>query len=229
MLLIFAIWLQNTGLGAFMRWSTLAYPIVLTLHLVCISLFGATLLVTDLRLLGWGMRGRAISSVVNQMRVPKRIGFVLVVTCGFLVFSSKAEEYYYNPFFRIKVLLLALVVLHALIFRGSVYSAPSSLDRPHPPASAKLAGGLSLLLWLCIAIAGRSIGYTHAPVGSHHYAGLTGPATRVIALHQADADVQMNTLGTWLGIEMNGRSENAIHSSRPFGTTQQTGPGFPAP
>jgi hypothetical protein len=169
MFLAFTVWLQNTALGAFMRWSTLAYPIVLSLHLVCISLFGAMLLMTDLRLLGWALRSRSIASVVNQMRVPKRIGLLLVVTCGFLVFSSKAEEYYYNPFFRIKVALLVLVVVHSLIFRG-VYSAPASLDGlGHPPMRAKLAGGFSLLLWLCIAIAGRSIGYTHAPAGSHHY------------------------------------------------------------
>jgi hypothetical protein len=181
MLLAFTIWLQNTGVGAFMRWTPLAYPIVLTLHLVCISLFAATLLITDLRLLGWALRSRSIASVVNQMRVPKRIGFALVVTCGFLVFSSKAEEYYYNPFFRIKVLLLALVVVHSLIFRARVYRAPASLDGPHPPVRAKLAGGLSLALWLSIAIMGRSIGYTHAPVGTHHYAASLAPPEGSIA------------------------------------------------
>jgi hypothetical protein len=171
MLLSLAIWLQNTGLGAFVRWSPWADPILLSLHIVCISLFGAMILVTDLRLLGWAMRGHSISGVVNQLRVPKRIGFVLVVTCGILLFGSKAEEYYYNSFSRIKILLLALVAIHALVFRGSVYGAAASLDKLNPPPQAKLAAGLSLLLWLSIAVAGRSIGYISAPAGSHHYAG----------------------------------------------------------
>jgi hypothetical protein len=69
------------------------------------------------------------------------------LACGFLLFSSKAEEYYYNPFFQTKVLLLVLVAVHALVFRGSMYGNPVVLDRDgHPPAAAKLAAGLSLVL-----------------------------------------------------------------------------------
>lgn len=180
MLLSLAIWFQNTGLGAFVRDSGWAYPIILTLHLVCISLFAAMILVTDLRLLGWAMRGHSISSVVDQLRAPKRIGFVLVATCGILLFGSKAEEYYYNPFFRVKILLFVLVAVHALVFRRRLYNVAARLDKLNqPPARAKLAAGLSLLLWLCIVIAGRGIGYISAPAGSHHYAGLVAPASRV--------------------------------------------------
>ncbi len=62
-----------------------------------------------MRLLGWSMRKRSISDVVEQFRVPKRYGLLLVVTCGILMASAKAEEYYYNAFFRTKLILLALV------------------------------------------------------------------------------------------------------------------------
>jgi len=40
----------------------------------------------------------------------ERIGFLIVATCGFLLASSKAEEYYYNSFFRLKLALFALVL-----------------------------------------------------------------------------------------------------------------------
>src|SRR5579863_4805122 len=155
MLLSLAIRLQNTKLFEFLRDTGRGYQIVLSLHLACISLFAAMILLTDLRLLGWGMRRESVSDIVNQTRVPKRIAFVLAATCGFLMFGMKAEECYYNDFFRIKILLFALVAVHALAFRRSVYSQAAELDRLNrPPGRAKLAAGLSLLLWSCIVCAG---------------------------------------------------------------------------
>ena len=166
MLLSLAIWLQNTGLFRFIRESDHGYEILLALHVSSIALFAATVVLTDLRLLGWALRGYTMQSVVNQLRVPKRIGFLCVATFGFLMFGMKAEEYYYNVFFRTKVLLFLLVAVHALIFRPRVY------NRAAPPAGVKLAAGCSLALWLAIVCAGRGIGYIHPPVFSHHFAML---------------------------------------------------------
>jgi hypothetical protein len=85
-----------------------------------------------------------------------------------LLFSSKAEEYYYNSFFRTKILLLVLVAVQALVFRKSVYGDPAELDRaPELPARAKLAAALSLFLWLAILCAGRYIGYVEGRSGMH--------------------------------------------------------------
>src|SRR6185369_17006599 len=117
MLLSLAIWLQNTGLLRFLRESDHGYEMLLALHVSSIALFAATVVMTDLRLLGWALRGHTMESVVNQLRVPKRIGFLCVATFGFLMFGIKAEEYYYNVFFRTKVLLFLLIAVHALIFR----------------------------------------------------------------------------------------------------------------
>jgi hypothetical protein len=58
------------------------------------------------------------------------------------------------------MLLLALVCVHALVFRRSVYANAEELDKAaRMPAQARLAGTLSLILWMCIALAGRGIGY----------------------------------------------------------------------
>lgn len=166
----FAIWMQNLPLFAAVRDSPYAYPIILTLHLTFISLFAAMVLATDFRLLGWGMRKHSISDIVNQLRLPKWIGLVLVITCGILLLGSKAEEYFYNVFFQIKAVLLALVAVHAMVFRGSVYSKAAEMDKlGGATPRAKLAASLSLLLWLCIACAGRAIGYINPPAGSHHF------------------------------------------------------------
>jgi hypothetical protein len=158
MLTSFLIWLQNLEPFSDLRSSAYAYPVVLALHLSAVSLFGAMIVATDLRLLGWALRDGSIADVIGRSRWPKRIGFLLAATCGFLLFSSKAEEYFYNPFFRIKVLLVMLVAVHALAFRRSVYRNADLDLTPEPPPRAKLAAGLSLFLWLSILCAGRYIG-----------------------------------------------------------------------
>ncbi len=176
MLLSLARWAENTEFFAYLRSSSYAYPAILSLHMVAIALFGGMIVMTDLRLLGWAMRSRTVADVVDQLRVPKRIGFVIAATCGILLLGSKAEEYYYNAFFRTKILLFVMVVLHALVFRGSVYNRAAELDRaPRMPARAKLAAALSLLLWIGIFSAGRGIGFIPAPPGIHYRAGLFAP------------------------------------------------------
>jgi len=176
MLLSLARWAENTEFFAYLRSSSYAYPAILSLHMVAIALFGGMIVMTDLRLLGWAMRSRTVADVVDQLRVPKRIGFVIAATCGILLLGSKAEEYYYNVLFRTKILLFVMVALHALVFRNSVYNRAAELDRaPRMPARAKLAACLSLLLWVSIFSVGRGIGFIPAPPGIHYTAGLFAP------------------------------------------------------
>lgn len=171
MLLSAAIWLQNTGLMRALRESDRGYETLLALHVSCIAFFAAMILLTDLRLLHLAPSGYSVSDIVDQLRVPKRIGFLCVATFGFLMFGMKAEEYYLNIFFRIKVLLFLLVAAHALVFRPRVYNRAADLEgSAKPPLRAQAAALLSMLLWFGIVCAGRGIGYIHPPPFSHHFA-----------------------------------------------------------
>jgi hypothetical protein len=162
-LLEFFRWIQSTQMMTAFRESGLVYPVTLSLHLVGMGLFGGMIAITDLRLLGWAMKGTPIADVVDQLRVWKRIGFVLVVGCGLFLVGSKAELYYYNPFYWTKMTLLLLVGVHALAFR-SVYGNPAGLDSaPTVPGKAKLAACLSLLIWVGLVAMGRSIAYFDVP------------------------------------------------------------------
>src|SRR6266852_4514153 len=121
MLLSFAIWVQNTRFFTYLRGSpSYVYPVILSLHMVALALFGGMILMTDLRLLGWAMRKRSVADLVNQLRIPKHIGFIIAATLGLLLLGAKAEVYYFNIFFRIKASLFGLVAVHALVFRESV-------------------------------------------------------------------------------------------------------------
>jgi hypothetical protein len=157
-------WIQSTNGATALRESSLVYPIVMAGHLTGMGLFGGMVAITDLRLLGWAMRGSSISSVVDQLRIWKRIGFVMVVGCGALLLAAKAELYYYNPFYWTKMTLLLLVGVHALVFHRSVYGNTAALDSaPEVPRIAKIAACISLLIWVGLVSAGRSIAYFDVP------------------------------------------------------------------
>jgi hypothetical protein len=168
MLLTLLQWIQNTDFFVYLRSSGYLYPVVLALHLSAISLFGGMIILTDLSLLGWIPRHVSAAALVNGLRVPKRIGLLVAATFGLLLFCCKAEQYYYNPYFRSKLLLLALVAVHALVFRSRVYNRPyEMMPVGRPTLQARLAAVLSLLLWAGILTAGRAIGYVPAPRGLH--------------------------------------------------------------
>jgi hypothetical protein len=152
--------LQSIGFLADIRESALVYPVILATHLVCIGLFGGMILMTDLRLLGLGMGDLTISEVVNGLRWPKRIGLVLIVICGLLLFSSEALKYEPNPYFWTKMTLLVLATIHYFVFRNSVYNNTEELDKsPVIPTRVKTAAVLSMVIWVSIPICGRLIAY----------------------------------------------------------------------
>ena len=150
-------WIQDTAPMTALRESALVYPIIMTGHLTGMALFGGMIAITDLRLLGWAMRDTPVNDVLEQLRRWKQLGFVLVVGCGAMLLGSKAELYYYNPFYWTKMALLLLVGVHALAFR-KVYANPAAF-----PSKAKVAACLSLFIWVGLVSAGRSIAYWDVP------------------------------------------------------------------
>jgi hypothetical protein len=156
--------IQGTDFFTSLRESALAYPIIMSLHLSSIAVFGGLILLTDLRLLGLAMPSVSVSDMIAQTRIWKRIGFVIMVTCGILLAGAKFESYYDNPYFELKLALLLLVGVHAWVFHRSVYGNAPELDRaPAIPGIAKTAACISLVLWIGILSAGRWIAYYERP------------------------------------------------------------------
>jgi hypothetical protein len=156
----FAHWLEGREWAMDFAASVHAYPIVLAIHLSCIAVFGGMILVTNLRLLGWVLTDYPVTEVVSRLRAWKTAGFLIMAACGVLLAGSEAGKYYANNYFWFKMSLLALVGLHALVFRRGVYrSAPKPDGSAVAPGQAKLAAISSLILWTGVICAGRLIGY----------------------------------------------------------------------
>jgi hypothetical protein len=151
-------WIESTRLSIAIREGGLPYPIIGGIHLLSIALFGGMLLATDLRLLGWAMRNRRVSDIWYQFLPWKRLGFVVVVITGLLLTWAEPIRLYKSPSFWVKMILFALVGVHALAFRHSVYAHPEKLDGAIS-SQAKLAAVLSLLLWAGLIVSGRLIAF----------------------------------------------------------------------
>jgi hypothetical protein len=154
----FVEWIQNTDLSTAIREGGLPYPIIGGVHLLSIALFGGMLLATDVRLLGWGLRHLKVSDLISQLRPWKWFGFVVVVVTGLLLMWAEPVRLYKSPSFWVKMVLFALVGVHALAFRPGVYQHPEKLDAGIP-GQARLAAALSLVLWAGIIVSGRLIAF----------------------------------------------------------------------
>jgi hypothetical protein len=141
------------SLFSWIRQSADAYLAILSLHVVAIALFGGMVLLTDLRLLGVGMRSYSVPELLKGLRRPKRIGLALALGSGVVLFALQAERYASDPWFWTKMALLLLIGVHSLLFRRRVYNSPEHNDR-----RAKAAAGLSLLLWTGVICMGREPG-----------------------------------------------------------------------
>jgi hypothetical protein len=151
-------WVESTNLSTTIREGALPYPVIGGFHLLGIALFGGMVLVTDLRLLGWVMRGQLVSEIVQQFRPWKQAGFVLVVSSGLLLAWAEPQKLYRSSSFWIKMALLLLVGIHAVLFHPGVYANAARLDEA-VTARAKLAAALSLLLWAGLIVSGRLIAF----------------------------------------------------------------------
>ena len=153
-------WLGNTPWSIALHESRYAFLVVLTIHVLTLSVFVGTALMIDLRLLGVTMMRVPASQVIARLVPWSAAGLILMMTSGALLFYAAPLVRYQNVFFRMKMATLVLALLNAWFFHRTVYRRIADWDRDAvPPRAARLAGGLSLVLWVVIITAGRMMAY----------------------------------------------------------------------
>jgi uncharacterized protein DUF6644 len=153
-------WLANTSWSIALHESRYAFLVVLTIHVLTLSVFVGTSLMIDLRLLGVAMIRVPASQVIERLVPWSAAGLILMMTSGALLFYAAPLVRYQNIFFRMKMATLVLALLNAWLFHRTVYRRIADWDRDAvPPRAARLAGGLSLILWVVIITAGRMMAY----------------------------------------------------------------------
>lgn len=152
-----ALALEHSGVGTWMRTAELAYPTVNVLHLLGLTLLIGPMLLLDLRLIGIGRQFvlQDVSAVLTRLAVA---GIVILALTGFLLFSADAGPLIQNRMLLIKLALIAIALLNAIVFRSLWERRLSDWDRKPPPLG-RLQAALSIVLWLSAGALGRWIAY----------------------------------------------------------------------
>jgi hypothetical protein len=140
--------------------ETLWYPIIESVHVLGIVFVLGTAGVLDLRLLGRVMQRQPVSQVAQQLLPWTFGGFAIMMLSGLVLVYTEPVKTYHSLWAPIKLGLLILAGLNAWIFQIGVYRSVDQWDNAAvTPLGAKLAGAVSLVLWVGIVMAGRLIAY----------------------------------------------------------------------
>lgn len=153
--------LQNSALGTAIRESNWWYAVLNVAHVLALMVAAGSIMFFDLRLLGLGLTRTPVSEAASRLLPWTWGGFSAMALTGVLLITSEAERLYFNTAFRVKIVCLILAGINVLVFHFTVFRSVDQWDRSAvTPARARIAGALSLLLWLSMLAAGRAIGYT---------------------------------------------------------------------
>ena len=152
--------LQASPLGQTISESTWMFPTIETIHVVAIATVLGSIAVVDLRLLGVASRGRPASALIREFLPWTWGAFALAVVSGSLLFTSRAADYMALPAFVAKFAIMALAAANMLVFHLTAERRIATWDLGRPAPGARIAGGLSLLLWAAIVVCGRQVGFS---------------------------------------------------------------------
>ena len=135
--------------------TLLAYPTILTLHTVGLSIVFGTCVVMDLWVLG---RMRAVpASAFSRAPLLVWSAFVVNAVTGVLLFLPSAEQKAFQLVFHVKLACIAVaLVLYARLRAVAFHDEPAVL--PFSPHARTLAV-LSLIFWAGATVAGRLMAY----------------------------------------------------------------------
>ena len=146
-------WLDHTPIGEALRSNRVLFPLVSILHLIGLALLVGTILVTDIGLMGIGMRRQPVARIAAQLQPLTWIGLAIMLITGPTLLMGEAITMYCNWVFWIKLGFVAL----AIAFYFTIHRKATAEGASLTPVGAKSIGIISLALWICAGLAAKSI------------------------------------------------------------------------
>ena len=154
--------LRTSPPGVWVRHSVWGWPVLESLHFMGMSVLIGTIGLFDLRLLGFA---RGVPYAALHRLIPLGIGaYTLNLLTGLVFLSGMPDQYLWNPAFRFKVTFMAVAGLNVLFFYSRVFRRLQTLSPDSaPPFSARVAGAVSLAMWIGVMSAGRLLTFFRPP------------------------------------------------------------------
>ncbi len=160
MISAFCDWLVATSLSRTFQELTWFVPLVQTIHILCIAVVLTLVAMTDLKMLGVRVCAQSLSEMVSHSMPWVWIALGLLLTTGILLTITEPARELLNNVFRLKMLMVLVLVGVLNIIQSGLRRRPDywSLS-PRRRIAGRAAGAASLMLGVCIVIAGRWIAY----------------------------------------------------------------------
>jgi hypothetical protein len=153
--------LEATPWGTAVRENTWLFPTIESVHVLALVLVVGSIMVVDLRLLNVASRQRSMKELIDEVLPWTWAAFAVALITGSLLFSSSAMRYVGIWQFDAKMCMLVLAAINMGILHLGALRSVHLWDRApsQPPLAARLAGGLSLTIWVVVVALGRWIGF----------------------------------------------------------------------
>lgn len=153
-----ADWMQNTWINEIVMGYQWSWPGLESVHFLALCVLMGTLLVMDLRLIGF--QNTIPLRAVHSLMPVALVAFSLNLITGLGFLFGDPNLYFVNPAFWIKMGLIALAGLNFLFYFFKVEPLLATLGPADPtPPIAKYTGVASLVFWFGVLTYGRLLPY----------------------------------------------------------------------
>ena len=88
------------------------------------------------------------------------VALIGMISTGFMLFSADASKVADNAAFQVKMALIAAALANVAIYEfGARHAVEALAPGDAVPLRARIAGALSIMMWVMVAACGRAIAY----------------------------------------------------------------------
>jgi hypothetical protein len=156
-LLDFCDTIDATALSQAIQATKWVVPLVQTVHILAIAALLSSVLMINLRLLGVAGNDQTLARVSERFRPVVWWSLPVLLASGLILIIGEPARALTNPFFQLKMCLLAVVLMVTLLSQRPLNGDSRFWD--NRVATGRAIAMLSLLLWAGIVFAGRWIAY----------------------------------------------------------------------
>ena len=160
----FAEWLSTTLPSVFIQQhNAWAIPTIQSIHIVGIGMVMGSVLMIDLRILGWAGTDQTLRQTASRFGPWLAGSLWLLLATGILMVIGEPVRELVTFSFWLKMALVAVGTVAAAMFQAALRRHEEQWGEEtlvHRPSIKRLAI-LTFLIWACIIVLGRLIAYDH--------------------------------------------------------------------
>ena len=159
----FALWLATTSPSVFIQeHNAWTIPAIQSVHIVGIALVMGSVLMIDLRILGWTWADQTLQQTTRRFGPWLTGSLWLLLATGILMVIGEPVRELVTFSFWLKMALVAVGALVAIVFQRTLRRHEQQWEERlvHRSSIKALAVG-TFLIWMCIIVLGRLIAYDH--------------------------------------------------------------------